>query len=154
MARLIDSYGRVKIMEGEESKIPYYVVLPPEFTEEEERVIRNARDFIGNYEKILHELERLPTSVEKEEYLKNFIREKIKDKGVSIEHMEDVVWSILDSLFLGYGKLGPLMRDEHLEEIMVNGVNTPVFVAHRRHGMCATNIVFESKEELLSLIHI
>jgi flagellar protein FlaI len=59
----------------------------------------------------------------------------------------------MDSIFLGYGILGDLIRDDELEEIMVNGVNTPIFVVHRRHGMCTTNLEYESHEKMEKLIN-
>ncbi len=153
MPELLDSYGNVKIMEGDGDQIPYYISLTPELTEEEKKVISEARNFIGDYKKITAELEKIHSSVEKEEFLRNYLKEQIKGRNVSAENLEYVVSTVMDDIFLGYGRLGPLMRDEMLEEIMVNGVNNPVFVVHRKHGMCVTNVNFESHEPLEDLIH-
>jgi flagellar protein FlaI len=35
---------------------------------------------------------------------------------------------------------------------MVNGVNTPIFVVHRKHGMCLTNFEYKKHEQLDKLI--
>jgi flagellar protein FlaI len=138
MPELLESYGNVKIMEGDGDQIPYYICLAPELTEPEKQLLSNARGLIGNY---------------KEEFLYNYLKDKVMDRGVTPENLDYVVSSIMDELFLGYGRIGPLMRDEHLEEIMVNGVNTPVFIVHRRHGMCITNVKFETRESLNDVIH-
>ena len=36
---------------------------------------------------------------------------------------------------IGYGEISSLIDDDNLEEIMVIGVNKPVFVYHRKYGM-------------------
>lgn len=49
---------------------------------------------------------------------------------------------IIDSM-IGYGAIEPLLADDALEEVMVIGINAPVYVAHRKHGTLPTNVVFE-----------
>ena len=45
-----------------------------------------------------------------------------------------------------------MIQDDDLEEIMVIGVNKPIFVYHRKYGMMRTNAEFENERELLDLI--
>ncbi|MDO8625585.1 MAG: ATPase, T2SS/T4P/T4SS family [Candidatus Diapherotrites archaeon] len=45
---------------------------------------------------------------------------------------------------VGFGVLSGLMADQQLEEVMVNGVDRPVFVFHRTFGMAKTNVVFSN----------
>jgi flagellar protein FlaI len=52
----------------------------------------------------------------------------------------------------GYGALDSLINDDDLEEIMVIGINKPVFVYHRSLGMMETNLSFENEKEILTLI--
>jgi len=47
-----------------------------------------------------------------------------------------------------YGALKPLLEDDQLEEVMYNGGQQCVKVAHREHGMCRTNIWIEDDEGL------
>ena len=53
---------------------------------------------------------------------------------------------------VGYGKIDSLIQDDDLEEIMVIGINKPVYVYHRKYGMMKTNIEFLNQQELIELI--
>ena len=152
MPELLQSYGSVQIMEGEEGQIPRYIFLAPALTEDEKKVIAHCQSIMGDTTEVLKKMVTMRTSSEKEEYLRAHVREKIKDKNVRVENEDYIITSVLDEIFLGYGRLGPLMRDDMLEEIMVNGVNTPAFVVHRKYGMCTTNIVFDDLKPFNDLV--
>lgn len=157
MVDVIDAYEGVKILDGGEEQMPFYIVVETEFTQAEKKLIsdssRLSDTVIPNYRKVMHELSTLHSSQEKEDYLINYLRERISKLKIKAPHLDELVTIIIDKVFLGYGRLGPLMRDDQLEEIMVNGVNEPVFVVHRRHGMCATNLSYDSMEPLMSMIN-
>ena len=53
---------------------------------------------------------------------------------------------------VGYGQLDPMILDDNLEDIMVTAVGKPVYVYHRKYGMCFTNVVFESEDAIKYLI--
>ena len=153
MPELLERYGNIQIIEGESGHIPQYIVLKPPLTESEETVLAHCHSVIGDITEILKALRNIRTSVSKEEYLHKVVEDKIKSHNVTDENREYIVNYILDELFLGYQRLGPLMRDDMLEEIMVNGVNSPVFVVHRKYGMCTSNVFFESHESIDNLIY-
>ncbi|MFT4249891.1 MAG: type II/IV secretion system ATPase subunit [Candidatus Woesearchaeota archaeon] len=48
---------------------------------------------------------------------------------------------------LGLGSLDILMDDHQLEEITVNSSSEPVWVFHKTHGWCKTNVVLDSEEQ-------
>jgi len=149
----IDSYGNVKIMKTEEHQLPKYIVLSPDFNEEEIKIIREPGSIVRDYKEVMRSLEHFRTSEEKEKFLREYLRVEIEKKNVSKDNIENIISSVMDEIFLGYGRIGALMRDEFLEEIMVNGVEVPVFVVHRKHGMCVTNIKFESVESINNIIN-
>ena len=53
---------------------------------------------------------------------------------------------------IGYGELDSLIQDDDLEEIMIIGLDKPVFVYHRKYGMMKTNLVYHDEKELMDLI--
>ena len=67
------------------------------------------------------------------------------------ESMGDKEVSVISDYILGYGVLNPLINDDEIEEILVNGHEKPVFIMHRKLGKCRTNIKLYN-EELKSLI--
>ncbi len=54
---------------------------------------------------------------------------------------------------IGYGWLDPLVEDKMLEEIMVVATKKPVYVYHRKFGMCITNIIFDNDDEIVNIIN-
>jgi flagellar protein FlaI len=65
----------------------------------------------------------------------------VKEKELFVEYVLDHG--------IGFGYLGPLLRDQKLEEIMVNGTKRHVFIYHRKYGMCRTNIFIPLHDRFL-----
>lgn len=143
---VLDKYDHVEIRSVEGDATPLYKVLSPKLTKVEQ-------EQIDNYKKIVPptELRLMRGEVDislRWELLKKTIVKKIKDTP----NKSYVAKKIL-GLALGYGDISPLIDDDNLEEIMINGINIPVFVYHRRHGMCRTNMVFSTTDAIDKLIH-
>ncbi len=147
-AEVIDSYGDVKIMRSEDSPFPMYIVLQPEFSPEELEIIKNPKAVVSDYRSVVEKLDEFRTVDEKERFLRQYLEVQLESKSISPENMNRIITMLIDDIFMGYGRLGVLVRDNNLEEIMINGVGIPVFVFHRKHGMCVTNIEYESHESL------
>lgn len=58
---------------------------------------------------------------------------------------------VIDAM-VGFGAIEPLLADDEIEEVMVIGVNAPVYIAHRKHGAMPTNIVFDNDEGIQRII--
>lgn len=167
---------KVKVMEkGGEY---YYLVKTPELTEKEEELIDSIRKialtgasteelqflFLQDKEKELfledvqkQLLEKVKTdslfrSKEQEEAMVRAIEDFLDDVAPYVENYPQVVERIAE-IVAGTGKISPLLLDENLEEIMINGVGRPVYVFHREIGMCKTNLIIETEQELLNLVN-
>lgn len=83
------------------------------------------------------------------------------------EHFESATYTILDELMKGLGarekkmlavkllmemigldRLEPLVHDDALEEICVNGSGTPVMVYHKKYGWLTTNVIVPTEKEI------
>ncbi|MGB9577432.1 MAG: CpaF family protein [Candidatus Norongarragalinales archaeon] len=63
-----------------------------------------------------------------------------------LSEAETIARGVARSLY-GFKVVQPLFEDDDLEEIMVNGFSSPVMVAHRKHGLCKTNLRFKNERE-------
>lgn len=106
------------------------------------RIIRSVEEWRA--------LERVP-SISDLDALKNDLSLLLAGFFPEFSHHKDMAAACLDSS-IGFDVLAPFLADQSLEEVMVNGSNKPVFVVHRRFGMCKTNAVFVNNDRLNGLV--
>jgi flagellar protein FlaI len=167
------SFPEVVIYEG----FPYsfYEVKKPKFNEKEQKLANALTRFLARIsslgelesqtkgigkglvkpfkDKIVAEVEnqglmdKLP---EPKDYLavKNELTELIKKNTSFKKDSNNLATYVLDHS-IGYGPFAPLMRDPHLEEIMLNGYDKNLFVLHKEYGMCRTDIMVEKNDRFI-----
>lgn len=148
---VIDSYNAVEIIRNQEEIIPTYNVLLPKLDKTDWKNIKQLKELL------LKESTFDPKTVADSAQRKNIFSEEakkiIKAAMPSIPKDKiDVYTDMLTMSMIGYGLLDPLLNDDQLEEIMVIGEKRRVYVAHRKHGMCASNIEFEDDAEMVNII--
>lgn len=123
-----------------------YNVKEPELNEKEKQIIRELKEKIFI---LLGEKFELPYEQEVEEIF-NIL---IKNYPLSKEEIEKI-WYYIERDLIGYGAIDVLMKDPNIEDISCDGLSIPVFVVHKNSklGSIQTNIIFENKEELDSLV--
>ncbi|WP_243671590.1 type II/IV secretion system ATPase subunit [Vulcanisaeta sp. JCM 16161] len=94
----------------------------------------------------------LPESGDIEEHLRSLVNEAMSKLRIRLsdDELRSVMYYLVRDT-VGYGKIDPLIRDEYIEDVNVNGPNKPVYVWHSRYEHLRTNITLGS-EELGSLI--
>ena len=114
--------------------IPQYTVAKQKYTGEEKILLDEIREnlvdlaissgdsFQMNEEKILSDV-------------RNFLFLRLDNRDV--KYVNRLSGKILRDL-VGYGKIDSLIQDDDLEEIMVIGIDKPVYVYHRQYGMMKT----------------
>lgn len=171
----IGTSGDAEILEG--FPVNYYKVINP--LNETEKEIVEYLVFLGGAKKISSKEHKRAKKLLKKEFLDEFQQKVlagitfsygalklINDEDFAelkqnlvflfknfVHEMKNAEFAseqILDRVF-GYGSLGSVMRDNDLEEIMVNGPDMPVFVYHKKFGMCRTNLTLTSRN-LVNLI--
>ncbi|RLE54307.1 MAG: hypothetical protein DRJ40_11230 [Thermoprotei archaeon] len=134
-------------------RLMYFVIEPP-LSEEDHRVLKELKELL--YEEC-RDLDSFPNKGS-EEVLRKYIESKVRDiiNKYSIELPRPEALSkymyYLIRDFIGYGKIDSLMRDPYLEDILCDGVGSPIYVWHRFYESMPTNIVFDSLEELESFV--
>ncbi|AEC52184.1 secretory protein kinase [Pyrococcus sp. NA2] len=149
--KVLDVYGNVRIVRIKGEAVPIYELSIPELSKEEERLIKLVRD--RAIVEIQIDPESIPNLEERRRIFLKEVRKMVKEMAPTLsEGRVELLSEIIVQNMIGYGKLDPLVRDDNLEEIMVIGINRPVYVWHRRFGMCKTNIVFDNEREILTII--
>ena len=134
--------------------IPQYDIIKQNYSPEEKVLLKELREnlvdlaissgenFQPNKDKLLNDI-------------KNFLFIKLNETNqnynISNEYLDNLSNKLLSDM-IGYGKIDSIIQDDELEEIMINGINKPVFVYHRQYGMMKTNIQFNDERELMDLI--
>lgn len=151
--RAIDSYGQVEILSIEGEVLPLYKVKLPELTRQERKLVDMVK------EKAIDEVKIDPDKIpDPAELQRVFTREVLKiiqreGRGVSLppERLKRLSEVIVRDM-IGYGPLDILLSDDMLEDIMVTGTDKPVYIYHRKHGMCSTEVTFEDEESVKHVI--
>ena len=134
--------------------MPQYDVLKQNYTTEEKILLNEIREnlvdlaissgenFQPNEDKLLNDIKA---------FLFNRFAGENQNKRVPNEYLDNLSHKLLRDI-IGYGKIDSLIQDDELEEIMIIGINKPVYVYHRKHGMMKTNIRYDDEQELTDLI--
>lgn len=136
------------------SLIPTYEVFKQKYSPEEKLLLKELRENLVDLAISAGENFQIDETKLLND-IKNFLFSRLSfDSGnVSREYIDSLSKKLLQNI-IGYGQIDSLIHDDDLEEIMVIGLNKPVFVYHRKYGMMKTNIVYKNEDELTELIDL
>ena len=134
--------------------VPQYNVFKQKYSSEEKLLLSELRENLVDL--AISSDESLQVNEDKLfNDIKNFLFAKLannsQNNAISNEYLDNLARKLFQDL-VGYGEIDPLIRDDNLEEIMVIGIDKPVFVYHREYGMMKTNILFKDAGEVMNLI--
>lgn len=134
--------------------VPQYNVFKQKYSSEEKLLLSELRENLVDL--AISSDESLQVTEDKLlNDIKNFLFAKLANNSqnntISNEYLDNLARKLFQDL-VGYGEIDPLIRDDNLEEIMVIGIDKPVFVYHREYGMMKTNILFKDAGEVMNLI--
>jgi flagellar protein FlaI len=141
-------YAYIAILYSDAENDYMYYVVEPSLDEYEEAVRRDLEERLRD--KLMYE--DISDEMDEEEVLEQKAMEIIDDYGIEVD--EDSMHKILYYLVRDYvhdGKIDPIMRDPHIEDVSCDGDNVPIFVYHSEYRDLMSNIEFE-KEELDSFV--
>ena len=132
--------------------IPQYDVVKQNYSPEEkillgeiranlvDLAISSGENFQPNEEKLLNDIRNFL-----------FLRLSESNPKISRKYLDSLSQKLLRDI-IGYGEIDSLIQDDDLEEIMIIGINKPVFVYYLKYGMMKTNVIFNDERELMDLI--
>lgn len=127
-----------------------YRVLEPVLTQQELKALAEVKRLLLESQRPALEEIRMKGV---EEVLRERLRDVVKKFKLPVhEDAFDKVFYYVRRDMLGYGPIDVLIRDPRIEDISCDGVGVPIYVWHSRFESLPTNIVFNSPDELESVI--
>lgn len=149
---LVDSYGEVKVFKKRGEPLLLYEVPAPRYRGEEKALIDTILDLAARTIRVDEAL--FQTSAEKRARYVHEVTELI-DATPELKipsHAKEFYAKSVVREMMGFGLIDSLIADDKLEEVMVIGVERPVYVFHRKYEMMKTNVVFYSDKDVVDLI--
>ncbi len=149
---LIDQYDEIKIYKKRGEPLLLYEVPAPRYRGEEKALIETILDLAARTIKVDEAL--FQTGIEKRARYLHEVKQLI-DLTPELKipsHAKDFYAGAVVREMMGFGLIDPLIADDKLEEVMVIGIDRPVYVFHRKYEMMKTNVVFYSDKDIVDLI--
>lgn len=73
------------------------------------------------------------------------------DMNISYESYRKIYYYLVRE-FVGFNRADPLLKDYFVEDIECNGIDTPVYIVHRKFRNLKTNVTFKDGDELTSFV--
>ncbi len=147
---LLIPFSYAAIIEDETNEIKYSI-LEPTLTESDKKALAELKSILWD------ELSINTKSLKKPNSPENFLKNKILETAVKYNITVDSktlgkYQYYIARDFLGFGKIDGIMRDENIEDVSCDGVNSPVFVWHRKYESIPSNIFFDTPQELENFV--
>jgi flagellar protein FlaI len=134
--------ARVKINQLEDQYVPNYTIKYPKIEKPTKAVLDSIRERIVTELSISAEDIMDPTKIK--DIKENFIHKSERKLKQELPTLKDnqitSLVGILTQESLGLGSIEFLLKDNNLEEIVINGAKEPVWVYNRNYGWLKTNI--------------
>ncbi|MBI4154850.1 Flp pilus assembly complex ATPase component TadA [Candidatus Woesearchaeota archaeon] len=148
---LIEPYVTVRIYWDNNLKELIYKIQEPELDDNEKTVLNLIEE--GFKELINVSLVNIKNENVVLEYLEKTAKILLTELRIKIssDSFLKIMYYIYRD-FVGLNELEPLMRDPFIEDIECNGIDTPVYIVHRKLKNIKTNLIFTSVPYLASLV--
>ena len=148
---LIKPYVNVHIHFSKEKKTLLYEVEEPELNEKEKKLLKILES--GLEELISLSFLAIKTEEAVIEYLEKSIKILLNELNINVnkETFLKLMYYIYRN-FVGLNEIEPLMRDYYIEDIECNGLNSPIYLVHRKYRNIRTNVRFRDMKYLTSFV--
>ncbi|MEM7825102.1 MAG: type II/IV secretion system ATPase subunit [Candidatus Aenigmatarchaeota archaeon] len=148
---LIEPFAYANIKWDPKTKQIIYNLMEPELTEGEKKLLKKISEAL--IELIEVGLTSIKETKEAAEYLEKQVHEVIKNFSLKLtpKQYTKIMYYIYRN-FIGYNEIEALFADPYIEDISCDGINTPIFVVHRKFGSIRTNVAFNDSDNLKQFI--
>ena len=146
---LLIPFSYAAIVEDEKNEIKYSL-LEPTLTESDKKSLTELKNIL--WDELSINIKNLKDQ-SAEEFLKYKVLETAVKYNINVDSktLGKYQYYIIRD-FLGFGKIDGIMRDENIEDVSCDGVNSPVFVWHRKYESIPSNLVFDTSQELENFV--
>jgi len=148
---LIESFAYAKISWEPNGKKLVYSIIEPELEPDDAGILKRIKEALT--EIIDVEMSVLKNREEVVSYLEAKIRKVLTETGLSIpsdRYIKISYYLIRD--FVGLNEIEPMMYDPYIEDIGCSGLNTPVYVVHKKFGSLETSLVYTDPDALANFV--
>jgi len=155
---IIDSYeikseffkAKVNIEDSPKDFVPNYLLRTPVVGKATLSVLEDVKDELISKIRIVSSefLDSKKTKEIKNNFIKRakeLLSKKLTDASPQL--IQVLTGMLVDDMF-GLGIIETLLRDDYLEEIVVNGANNNIWVYHKKYGWLKTNIIVPSEMQI------
>ncbi len=148
---LIEPFSYAHIKWEPENKEIVYTLIEPVLNENERKLLDKIVDALIQLVEV--EMGGMKDMAKAIEYLQKQLNKVLKDFGMQLKPNQYIkLMYFVYRDFLGYNEIDSLMNDPNIEDISCDGVNTPVYIVHRKYGSIKTDIAFKDMENLRKFI--
>ena len=147
---LLLPFSYAAIVEDEKKEVKYSL-LEPTITELDKQLLTELKNIL--WDELSINTKAFKNEGEAEDFLKYKILETAIKYRINVDAntMGKYQYYIARD-FLGFGKIDGIMRDENIEDVSCDGINSPVFVWHRKYESIPSNVIFETHQELENFV--
>jgi len=148
---LMEPFTYINIKWNPESKEIQYVVLEPKLSGEEKETLKKISE--GLIELVEVELTAIKDPSKAIGYLEKNISKVIKEYNIKLTQNQYVkIMYYIYRNFIGFNEIEAFLQDPNIEDISCDGVDTPMYIIHRKYGSLKTNVSFEDLDDLREFI--
>ncbi len=148
---LLEHFASAHIKWDKEKKNLLYHIEEPKLTTGENKMLEKIESALSELLDI--KLSDIKKRAEVMNYLHKKVVKILRELGVDIpyESYVKIMYYIIRN-FIGLNEIEPLMHDPYIEDIGVDGINSFIYITHRKFGSIKTNIIFKDFDYLSNFV--
>lgn len=148
---LIEPFAYANVKWNPSTKEIEYLVVEPKLNEEEEKTLQTMSSAL--IELVEVGFSAIKKTDEAVPYLQEQVKKVVRNLGLKMTDAQYVkMMYYIYKNFVGFNEIEPFLQDPNIEDISCDGVETPLFIIHRKFGSVKTNVSFRTLDELREFI--